>query len=141
MQSVYSAHLFARMTVHPVKMLLVEDSSVLSRHLAETISELPEIELLNVLDSEATAIAELRKRRVDVLVVDLQLKEGSGFGILRAVSAMQRKPFVIVLTNHVSTAHEQEAMALGAQYFLDKARDFQRLPDILRELVISGESA
>jgi two-component system OmpR family response regulator len=126
------------MTVHAIKVLLVEDSSVLAERLAETITEFPEIDLINSVDSESSALAEIRKRRIDVVVLDLQLKEGSGFGILRAVAAMHQKPCVVVLTNHDSSAYEREAVSLGARYFLDKARDFHRLPDILREIVLSG---
>jgi two-component system, OmpR family, response regulator len=129
------------MTGHAIKVLLVEDSSVLAAHLAETITDFPEIDLIKSVDSESTALAEIRKRRIDVLVLDLQLKQGSGFGILRAIAAMHQKPCVIVLTNHDSVAFEQEAVSLGARYFLDKARDFQRLPDILREIVVSGGPA
>jgi DNA-binding NarL/FixJ family response regulator len=126
-----------QMTVHAIKLLLVEDSSVLATNLAETMTEIPEIDLIKSVDSESSALAEFRKRRVDVLVLDLQLKQGSGFGILRALAAMNQTPCVIVLTNHDSAAYAQEAVSLGARYFLDKARDFQRLPDILREIVIS----
>jgi DNA-binding NarL/FixJ family response regulator len=129
------------MSVHAIKVLLVEDSSVLAEHLAETISGFPEIDLIKSVDSEASALAEIRKRRIDVLVLDLQLKQGSGFGILRALAGMHQKPCIIVLTNHDSSAYEQQAVSLGARYFLDKARDFQRLPEILREIVASVGSA
>ena len=64
------------MSVHAIKVLLVEDSSVLAEHLAETISGFPEIDLIKSVDSEASALAEIRKRRIDVLVLDLQLKQG-----------------------------------------------------------------
>jgi two-component system, OmpR family, response regulator len=121
-----------------VKVLLVEDSSVLAERVADVIMQIPEIDLIGVVDSEDAALAEIRKRHVHVVLLDLYLKQGTGFGILRAISAMDKKPRVVVLTNHDSAEYERDATALGAAYFLDKARNFHRLPELLHEFVSSG---
>jgi two-component system OmpR family response regulator len=123
------------MVVQGLKALLVEDSSVLAERLADVIGEIQEFDLVGVVDSEAAALAEIKKRRLDVVLLDLHLKEGTGFGILRALAAMHVKPYVVVLTNHDSVEYERQAIALGAQCFLDKARDFHRLPQVLRDIV------
>jgi len=120
---------------------MVEDSSVLAERIAETLRQFPEIDLIATTDSEDAALLEIRKRRVDVVLLDLQLKQGTGFGVLRAIESMQRKPCVVVLTNHDSAEHEHNAVALGAKLFLDKARDFQRLPEILQQIVQLGGAA
>jgi len=125
------------MTDHVLKVLLVEDSSVLVQRLAETLHQFREIDLIATTDSEDEALLEIRRHRVDVVLLDLQLRQGSGFGVLRAIDSMQRRPCVIVLTNHDSAEHERSAVALGAKLFLDKARDFQRLPEVLQQLVHS----
>ena len=106
--------------------------------MTDVILQVPEIDLVGVVDSEAAALAEIRKRRVHVVLLDLYLKQGTGFGILRAISTMDKKPRVIVLTNHDSAEFERDATALGAAYFLDKARNFHRLPELLHELAGSG---
>lgn len=119
------------------KLLLVEDSSVLAERLAEVVHGIPEIDLIAVVDSESAALSEIKKRRVHIVVLDLHLKQGTGFGILRAISNIQNKPRILVLTNHDSAEYENNAISLGADVFLDKARDFDRLPEILKRLVAS----
>ena len=121
------------MTVQAVKLLLVEDSSVLGDRIAELIAGIPEIELVAVVDSELAALTELRKRRIHIVVLDLHLKQGTGFGILRSLSTLTNKPRAIVLTNHDSAEYQNNALNLGATMFLDKARDFPRLREILAE--------
>jgi len=123
------------MVVHGLKALLVEDSSVLAARMADVLTEFQEIDLVGVVDSETAALVEMKKRRLDVVLLDLHLKEGTGFGILRALATMHEKPAVVVLTNHDSADYERQALAMGARYFLDKARDFYRLPEILRDIV------
>ncbi len=127
------------MIVQGLKVLLVEDSSVLAERMVEFMSEIPEIDLIGIVDSEAKAVAVIKKRQIHVVLLDLCLKQGSGFGILRAITSMNQKPQVVVFTNHDSPEYRNAASALGARHFLDKAHDFHRLPQILREIVGSGD--
>ena len=124
-----------------LKVLIVEDSSVLAQSMSDFITEIPEIDVIGVADSEAVALAAIERRRVDVVLLDLHLRQGTGFGILRALAAMEIKPCVVVLTNHNSDQYARDAVALGAHYFLDKANDFERLPRILREIARNTEKA
>jgi two-component system OmpR family response regulator len=118
-----------------IKVLLVEDSAVLAEILSEALSELPEVELVGVADSETEAFRIIASERVDLIFLDLQLKQGTGFGILRSLASVRPAPHSVVLTNHDLPEYQTAAMALGATYFLDKARDFHRLPEIVRAIV------
>ena len=114
------------------KVLLVEDSVVLGERIGELIREIPEMELVDVVDSESAALSLIDCRHVDIILLDLHLRQGTGFGILRAMAGRVRKPRIIVLTNHDLLEYQTAAIALGATAFLDKARDFARLPELLR---------
>ena len=74
------------MNIQGIKLLLVEDSSVLVERIAELILQIPEIELIRVADSEVAALTELRKQPIHIVVLDLQLKVGTGFGILPQIN-------------------------------------------------------
>jgi len=118
-----------------VKVLLVEDSAVLGEILSEALSQLPEVDLVGVVDSETEAFKIIARERIDLIFLDLQLKQGTGFGILRSLADMHPAPRSVVLTNHDLPEYQTAAMALGATYFLDKARDFHRLPEIVRAII------
>jgi two-component system OmpR family response regulator len=118
-----------------VKVLLVEDSAVLVEILSEALVQIPEVDLVGVADSEAEALRVIARDRVDLIFLDLQLKQGTGFGLLRALADMHPAPRSVVLTNHDLPEYQSAAMALGATYFLDKARDFHRLPEIVRAII------
>jgi len=117
-----------------LRVLLVEDSVVLAERLAELIDPIADVELVGVVDTETDAIAAARRNPVDVIILDLHLRQGTGFGVLRALASLPRRPQVVVLTNYDLPEYENAAMRLGASYFLDKARDYDRLPQVLEEL-------
>jgi DNA-binding NarL/FixJ family response regulator len=118
-----------------VNVLLVEDSAVLAEILSEALTQISEVDLVGVVDSEAEAFRVLAQKRVDLIFLDLQLRQGTGFGILRALGDMHPAPRSVVLTNHDLPEYHTAAMALGATYYLDKAKDFQRLPEIVRAII------
>ena len=125
-------------TIRVARVLLVEDSAVYVERISEVLHDVVEVDLVKVVDTENAAVASIFEWDIDVIILDLHLREGSGFGVLRALATMARRPRVIVLTNHDLEEYQTAAVALGAAHFLDKARDAHRLPAILRELVRSG---
>jgi two-component system, OmpR family, response regulator len=121
-----------------LRVLLVEDSKVLTERLAELIGQLPGVELVATADTESGAISAVARETPDVIILDLHLKQGTGFGVMRALAAGPRKPRVVVLTNYDLPEYKNAAVALGATHFLDKARDYARLGEVLREIYNAG---
>jgi DNA-binding NarL/FixJ family response regulator len=117
-----------------LRVLLVEDSKVLTERLTEAIRQIADVELVGIADSEAGALAAYKSQPVDVIILDLHLRQGTGFGVMRALATAQEKPRIIVLTNYDLPEYKNAAIALGATHFLDKARDYGRLPDVLHEI-------
>ena len=107
-----------------LRVLLVEDSKVLTERLTEAIRQIAEVELVATADTEAAALASVKRDSIDVIILDLHLKQGTGFGVMR----------IVVLTNYDLPEYKNAAIALGATHFLDKARDYGRLPDVLHEI-------
>ena len=122
------------MVMAGLRVLLVEDSKVLRERLSEAIRQIPEVELVGTAETEAGALAAVKRDKVDVVILDLHLKQGTGFGVMRGLAQAQAKPRIIVLTNYDLPEYKNAALALGATHFLDKARDYGRLPDVLHEI-------
>jgi len=117
-----------------LRVLLVEDSKVLTDRLTEAIRQISDVELVGTADTEASALAAVRHAPVDVIILDLHLKQGTGFGVMRGLAATAEKPRIIVLTNYDLPEYKSAAIALGATHFLDKSRDYGRLPELLHEI-------
>ena len=119
-----------------LRVLLAEDSTLLAARLTELIRRLPDVELVGTVDSEAEAVSHVASDTPDVLILDLHLRSGSGFGVLRALSrprASARRPKIVILTNFGLPEYRREAEAFGVEAFLDKSRDYFRLPSLLTD--------
>jgi two-component system, OmpR family, response regulator len=122
-------------SVRRLSVLLVEDSRLLTDRLREAILNVPGAQLAGIVDSESEAVATLQRMPVDVVLLDIHLRHGTGFGVLRALTSGRHDNVVaIVLTNHDLGEYRRAAAELGARHFLDKMRDFDRLPALLQEI-------
>ncbi len=118
--------------VRLMRILLVEDSKLLAERVRETLDQMPGVEVIGTADTESDAVAMTRAHDVDAIILDLQLKEGSGFGVLRALGKV--RPAVIVLTNFSLPTFAERAKEFGVEQFLDKGMDFDRLPAVLASI-------
>ena len=123
-----------------LRVLLVEDSSLLADRLAELIRRLPDVDLIDTVDTEAAAVRSVNTATPDVLILDLHLRAGSGFGVLRALGrGTGPRPKIIILTNFGLPEYRREAETFGVEAFLDKSRDYHRLPTLLSSFARSQE--
>jgi DNA-binding NarL/FixJ family response regulator len=123
-----------------LRVVLVEDSPIIRARLAETLSEIPNVEIVGQAESESDALVLLDGGGWDAVVLDLQLRQGTGLGVLRKLKQGGRpsNSKVIVFTNYAFPQYRDRSMSFGADFFFDKAREFHRVRDVLADLA-SGE--
>jgi two-component system, OmpR family, response regulator len=119
----------------PIRVFLVEDSPFVRERLVESLTIAGAVEVVGQADSEAQAVAALRSTPWDALILDLELRQGNGFGVLRAIG--QERPAgakVIVLTNYAVEPMRRASVALGADFVFDKMRESQRVREVLNAM-------
>jgi DNA-binding NarL/FixJ family response regulator len=119
------------LSAQPSRVLVVEDSPLIRERLVDLIQTSPGARVTAEVDAENAALIALHEQTFDAAVVDLQLRQGSGFGVLRALRQLSPQPLTIVLTNSSMRAVRDRCMALGAHYFFDKSNEFDRVAEAL----------
>lgn len=110
---------------------LVEDSRAVRDRLKCTVIEKGG-EVLGEASTQADAIKGLQMTQPDILVVDLNLAQGSGLQVIREARKIHPLILIIVFTNHASKEYEQICMLEGSDFFIDKSCDYLRF-DVLME--------
>ncbi len=120
-----------------MKVLIVDDSRGVRDRLRELVTEIDFV--CAVAEARDVPEAHLRAHEFapDVVLLDLRLPGGDGLDVLRS---LRSGPAVIVLTSHPTVFHRERCLAEGARHFLDKAKDFERLPELLRALAPGGSA-
>ena len=110
---------------------MVEDSDIVRTRLVAMLAETRGVALAGEAASVAQALTRLPAGRPDAVLVDLRLPDGDGFDVIRAAKALTPAPVVVVLTSYAYPQLQARGLAAGADWFLDKATEFLRVPEIL----------
>ena len=105
--------------------LLVEDKDPLRTMLRAALEDQGH-QVIEARD-EAEAAARLQDSRIDLVLSDLRLTTGDGFGVLRAAKDLDTDLPVIVMTAYGSIQDAVQAMKEGALDFLAKPVDLDHL--------------
>jgi two-component system OmpR family response regulator len=116
-----------------VRVFIVEDSPVIRERLTESLSSPGRIDVVGYAESEANAVAALQAGDWDAVILDLQLKEGNGLRVLKALRAAREGKLIIVLTNYAFPQYRARSEQLGADYFFDKSREYHRVREVLEQ--------
>jgi len=117
-----------------MKVFIVDDSRVVVERLAGLLEEVPGARLVGQAGDVRGAVIGIQKLQPDALILDLHMPGGSGLDVLRAIRTARPDLFVLICTNYPYPEYREECLNAGANLFLDKSAEFERIPSILREL-------
>lgn len=95
------------------------------------LSTLAGVSDLRESDTVRSTIASIETEQPDAVILDLHMPDGSGFDVLSHLQSCSHRPKVIVLTTFAGHAERQRAIALGADSFLDKSTEYEKLFELL----------
>lgn len=115
--------------MHDLKTYIVEDSLVIRQSLIATLEELVPVEVVGTAEDELSAVQWLAQpaNQVDLVIVDIFLKGGSGLGVLRAANKLPRRHTLVVLSNYATPDIRRKCLELGADQVFDKSNDIDAL--------------
>jgi DNA-binding NarL/FixJ family response regulator len=119
-----------------MKVFVVEDSAAVRERLVEMILEVEDVDVVGEAETYDRAVAGITDTRPDVAILDIKLADatGSGIDVLNEVRKTMPAIRAIVMSNYVTPQHAKASSDAGAEYFLDKSVDFDRIPEILRQM-------
>ena len=120
----------------PLRVFIADDSQPVADMLTELITDPGRVEVVGVGETESATIDSIRRMRPDVVVLDLQLKTGSGANVIRAVRASADLSGVrlVVTSNHTSPQMRAGCLELGADDYFDKVKEIGALTARITQL-------
>lgn len=117
-----------------VRVMLVDDHAVVRSGYRRLIDAEPDMRLVAEAENATQACAALREHAIDVVVMDLSLREGSGLDAIARLLARQPQLRVLVFSMHQSAGHVTQALRNGALGYISKNSDPQEMIDAIRSV-------
>lgn len=121
-----------------LRVLIVEDSPYIRTSLEDALSRIVNVVVVGAAETEADALL-MCGCPWDLLILDLQLKQGNGFDVLTKLDddACTPRGRIAVFTSHASPYVRARALALGADFVFDNAHEFDQMLAIIGRLAQS----
>ncbi len=121
----------------PLRVLLVEDSIELQAMLQAMLGEIPSVEVIASVESEKDALAVMRDDHTDLAIVDLELRSGTGLGVLKnlhdSLDGNDGRVGVVIFSNYSNLIIRHRCLSLGAKAFFDKSFQIDELLEYVQK--------
>jgi CheY-like chemotaxis protein len=113
-----------------MKIMIIDDSRVISKRLEELLTDLDGINIVCLAEDGLQAIEEFSKTKPDLIILDLMIPQMNGLDVLRNIRQKSDSVVIIILTNYNQSYFKDLCASLGADYFLDKSAEFELVHQI-----------
>ena len=106
----------------PIRVLIVDDSAVVRRAVADALSAEPQIRVVGTASNGRVALEKIAGLEPEVLILDIEMPEANGFDVLRALKRRNSHIRTIMFSTLTQRGASQtlEALALGASDYVGK---------------------
>ena len=118
-----------------MKVFLVDDSALMRQRLRRMLADVHDVHVIGEAGEVQEATDAILEQKPDVVLLDIQLFNGSGIDVLQNLKKAQPAPAVIILTNYPYPQYRQKCMEAGADFFFVKSSEFDRVVPALKQLM------
>jgi DNA-binding NarL/FixJ family response regulator len=122
------------------KILIVDDSAVVRGRLTQLLAALPEMEIVGEAQDAKGGRELSGKLKPDVIIIDVQMRNGGGIDLLQHIKRMDPAPHEIVSTNEAYPEIRNRCLAVGADYFFDKSTEYEEMVAVLKRTPVRSGS-
>lgn len=110
------------MASKPIKVLIVDDSAIVRKLLADSLKGEPDIEVVGGAGDPFVARDMILRLEPDVLTLDIEMPRMDGFEFLSTIRAQKARADlpIVMLTSRSGDKHRGKATALGATDYMVK---------------------
>lgn len=105
----------------PVSVAIADDHTLFRQGLREILTTDPDVRIVGEASTGDQAIALVRRKRPDVLLLDVQMPGRGAKAVIRQLSRLCPETAVVILTMHEAPAVVSELLAGGAAAYLVKS--------------------
>ena len=127
-------------TPGPLRVVLCDDHELFRHGLAEMLTTADDIEVVGEGNSHDRAVAVVSAARPEVVLLDLEMPDGTAEKTLQKMLALPHPPRVVIVTMHDEPRLIRRFIGMGASAYLPKSTSLEGLLDTVRNVAASPHS-
>jgi DNA-binding NarL/FixJ family response regulator len=113
------------------RVLIVDDSEKIRERLVTLLSEESQIRVVGQAGNGCEAMDAIQHLQPDTVILDIRLPGKSGIELLKEIKTRYPGVKVIMLTNFSNAQYRRQCRQLGADHFLNKTLEFEKVIDAI----------
>ncbi|TAH42587.1 MAG: response regulator [Bacteroidetes bacterium] len=115
-----------------IKVMVVEDSALIVQRLYSILSEIKFIKSIAHAKNGEEAMTLIKLINPELMLLDIKMPGMNGIEVLKHVKQEYPDTRVVMLTNYPNMQYKELCIGLGADHFLDKSTEFDRIGEIVK---------
>jgi DNA-binding NarL/FixJ family response regulator len=117
------------------RIFLVDDHPLVREWLTNLINQQPDLTVCGETDSAPQALEAIALAKPDVAIVDLSLKDSSGFDLIKNLKQSETGAAVLVLSMHDEAHYAERALRAGARGYVMKRETTKKVVTAIRRVL------
>ncbi len=114
-----------------MNIFIADDSDLLQERLKNLLEDLEDITIIGTANNSLEAFEKISINKPDVAILDLRMPGGGGIDLLQQIKNYYSDVIVIIYTNYPYSQYRDRCLKEGADYFLHKATETEKIPEII----------
>jgi DNA-binding NarL/FixJ family response regulator len=117
------------------RIMIVEDHPVFRFGLRELINQESDLAVCGEAEDKVTAWNEMQRLTPDLVILDLSLKDGEGFGLIKDIAKNYRNTPVLVVSMHDESIYAERSLIAGAKGYINKQETSVSIVEAIHSLL------
>ena len=119
--------------------IVVDDVPMIRKHITDILVDTGLVGIIGLAANARTALEVIQEAMPQVVILDIgipgTIKLRDGIDVLKWIKQTLPQIYVVMLTNMSDPVYRVECLRLGAFAFLDKSREFEKLPKVIEKIL------
>ena len=120
------------------RVLIADDSNFMLVRLQQMLLSLEGVELVGSFSNGTDALTALHELKPDLAILDNKMPGLKGIDIIKEIRKEDSEIKLMLLTFYAESPYRQQAMQAGADFFFSKSEDFEKIPEVIMQLINNG---
>lgn len=122
----------------PIRLAIVDDQNLFRKGMIAMIKDFPEFEVVIEAENGEDLLEQLKKKRVDVILLDIQMPVMDGIEATERLQGKYDGTKIIIITMHNEEGFIHHLISKGANGFLLKNSDIEIVADAIYGVLENG---